>query len=249
MRRARSWSCPGKWKTRWVKPHSRYGLIFSTCSAASVETMNRVAALSAAALARRSISRGSSTPALSSAGSASAAHSLVSSSARPRSWSKLTFISIIRSSCAGSLLASRAPFSSAGMSVSRYSSAPLPLVTMIPSPSRPANVAACGPPAAMSSGTGRDGLSKELRPLRPEVLSLEGHVVVRPKLLDELHRLAETAETFAGLRPLGHRERGLVHRLAAAHAEEHAAGGEDRDRGHRLRDDRGVVAERRCHHA
>src|SRR5205823_5916751 len=84
---ARSWSWPGKWKTRWVKPHATYSRIFPTCSSGSVDTMKRVCALASPALARFSISRGSSTPALSSAGSASADHSFVSVIARSRSLS------------------------------------------------------------------------------------------------------------------------------------------------------------------
>ncbi len=108
--------------------------------------------------------RGRATPALSSAGSASAAHSRVSDMARSRSASKETFISIVRSIFPGSRPASRAPVSTAGSSVSRYSSSPLPLVQMKPSASLPANVAVCGPAAAIYSGTPSLGLSKIFAP-------------------------------------------------------------------------------------
>ena len=92
-------------------------------------------------------------------------------------------------------------------------------------------------------------LVEKLRLLRAEVLPLEGHVVLRPELLDEADGLAESSQPLPGLGPLGRRERRFVHGLAAAHAQEHAPRGEKRDRGHGLRDDRGVVAERRRHHA
>src|SRR5438309_340100 len=143
---ARSWSLPGKWKTRCVKPSARYGSISSTHSSGSSVTMNRLYASSAAPAARRSISRGSSTPALSSAGSASAAHR---------------------------------------------------------------------------------------------------HVIVRPRLLAELDGFAEPVQPFAGRRPLVPGDGRLVHRLAAADAQEHPPGEEDPERREGLGHDRGVVPERR----
>src|SRR5205823_3796718 len=85
---------------------------------------------------------------------------------------------------------------------------------------------------------------EELRLLRSEVLPLEGHVIVRPELLDELHRLAHAAEALARLRPLRRGERRLVHGFAAADAEEYPPRCEERDGRHRLRDDGWVVAER-----
>ena len=73
----------------------------------------------------------------------------MSSIARARSVSKLTFISIIRPSGVASRPALSAPSSTAGRSVSVYSSAPLPEVQINPSPIRPASRAAAGPDAAM----------------------------------------------------------------------------------------------------
>ncbi len=63
------------------------------------------------------------------------------------------------------------------------------------------------------------------------------------------NRLAQPAEPLPGRRPGVPEHRRLVHRLAAPDAEEDAVGEEQRERRHRLRDDRGVVAERGRHHA
>ena len=113
------------------------------------ETSQRVCAIGSASFASRSISRGSWTPVFLSPDSASAAQTLVSSIARAWSGSKLTFISIMRSIAPASRPAFSAPSASAGSSVSVYSSSPLPLVQMNPSPIRPASRAAAGPEAAM----------------------------------------------------------------------------------------------------
>jgi len=119
---------------------------------------------------------------------------------------------------------------------------------MMPSPSRPASAAAWGPPAATSSGIGSAGLSNSFAS-RAEVLPLERDVVLRPEPSDQLHRLAEPSQSLAGLGPRAVQQRHLVQRFAAADAEERTAGCEERDRGHRLRHDRGVIAERRRGHA
>src|SRR5690606_25429097 len=60
--RKRFWSCPGAWKTRWLRPASTYFLTCSTASSGSEATIQRLATCSIGnSSARRSISRAEST--------------------------------------------------------------------------------------------------------------------------------------------------------------------------------------------
>ena len=78
----------------------------------------------------------------------------------------------------------------------------------------------------------------------PVVVALEVHPLAGPQLPDQPDRLREAQAPLlaAGKRVTG--DRRLVHGLAGAHAEEHAAGRHHGERGERLRDHRRLVAQR-----
>ena len=124
-----------------------------------------------------------------------------------------------------------------------YSSSPLPLVQMKPSPTRPARRAAAGP------GGGDVDRHGVLRPVVDgrlvglEELAVEGHEVLGPQLLDQRDRLAQPGEALALLGPVD-ADRDLVHRLAGADAEDDPVLGEAAEGRERLGHDRRVVPER-----
>ena len=164
-------------------------------------TSQRRWATSSTPLASRSISRGSSTPIFCSPDSARAAQTFVSSIARARSVSKLTFISIIRSSVPGSRPAFAAPSTSGrqeGLGVQLRALA------------GGADEAVADPPGEARRGrpggrdVDRDGLVGPVvdrRVVGPVVLALEADELLAEQLLDQRHRLLEPGEPLRLLRP------------------------------------------------
>ena len=81
------------------------------------------------------------------------------------------------------------------------------------------------------------------------VVTLERHALATPQLAHQPHRLAHAREALLVLGPLDAGDRDLVHRLAGADAEHHAAGEQAAHRRERLGDHGGVVAEGGGEHA
>ena len=92
------------------------------------------------------------------------------------------------------------------------------------------------------------GLVVDRRADRAVVLALERHVLARPQLAHQPHGLPQPGEALLELRPLPPGHGDLVQRLAGADAEHHPSGVEQPEAGARLREHRGVVAERRGQH-
>ena len=147
------------------------------------------------------------------------------------------------------VLAASAPSLTAGMSLSLYSSSPLPEVQMKPSPARPAYLATDGSARSDVDGDATLGNVVDRRALGVVVLAVEVDAVAEPQFAHQLDRFAQPGEPLLELRPVTLVSGGdLVERLPGADAEEDPVRIQAAHRRERLRDDGGVVPERRRQH-
>ena len=214
----------------------------STASSGSPVQMKREAACSSSSSsARRASSRGSSTPCLASAGSASGAQKRQSATAVARSAAYESLISIMRSIAGGI---------GSGLLGARGCVRQQPLGVELARLARGRDQTALGAREAGALGPARGDPDGDR--LRRQVvdhgaagavpLALEVHLLARPELVDQGHGLAQALEPLARAGPVDAGGRDLVHRLAGAEAEEDAARGEAAERREGLRDDRRVIA-------
>src|SRR5712692_9511816 len=166
-----------------------------------------------ASRARRSISRGSSTSALTSAGSASAAQIFVSSIARRRSMSYETLTSIILSSDEG----------------------------LRPSAGAPCVLRNLRTAGSDVYGNRLIGLVIDRRVSRVVILPVERHALLGPQQLDQLDGFPQSGETLLVVGPCNP-ESALIEMRSGANTQDHPSWIQRPQRPKRLRDDGRVIA-------